>query len=188
MATALSLQNRESELSYAYIHAVAAHAGMDCAVSSRHQDNAGVDATITAWGDFPGSLLTEVKLSVQLKATISSPTESKEGLSYFFKGVRQYDALRSGSQMVPRILVVLFLPADENLWVEQTSDCLALRKCAYWCSLEGAPATSNDSGVTIKLPHANMFNADSLKSIIGQIARGERLPYEDTESDHGSTI
>jgi|GEM_PF-6652243 len=45
-------QNVESELSYAYLHAITAHAKVACCVSGRHLDNAGVDAHLTSWGHF----------------------------------------------------------------------------------------------------------------------------------------
>jgi hypothetical protein len=35
MATALTAVNRESELSYAYLHAIASHAGVNCKTSKR---------------------------------------------------------------------------------------------------------------------------------------------------------
>ena len=41
---ALSPPNIESELSYAYLHAVASKAGMACNAGSRHEDNNGIDA------------------------------------------------------------------------------------------------------------------------------------------------
>ena len=66
--------NVESELSYAYLHAVASRAAMACGEGNRHEDNNGVDAGITAWGPFPGGgYLNEVDLKVQLKATVSIP-------------------------------------------------------------------------------------------------------------------
>ncbi|HEV7832484.1 MAG TPA: hypothetical protein VGP09_03725 [Caballeronia sp.] len=49
MATALTAVNRESELSYAYLHAIASHAGVNCKTSNRHDDNAGIDAMLTGW-------------------------------------------------------------------------------------------------------------------------------------------
>lgn len=49
---ALSPPNIESELSYAYLHAVASYASMACNVGNRHEDNNGIDATLTAWGFF----------------------------------------------------------------------------------------------------------------------------------------
>ena len=64
---ALTPPNIESELSYAYLHAVASKAGMACSVGSRHEDNNGVDATLTAWGPFNnGGYLTEVDIKVQM--------------------------------------------------------------------------------------------------------------------------
>ena len=41
----------ESELSYAYLHAVVANAGYECALSGRHSDNAGVDLVFTRVAD-----------------------------------------------------------------------------------------------------------------------------------------
>lgn len=56
----------ESELSYAYLHAVAAKAGMGCEVSGRHSDKQGIDATVTASGNFgPNAVLTDISLHVQ---------------------------------------------------------------------------------------------------------------------------
>ena len=42
----LSQFNIESELSYAYLHAVASRAGFSCTHADRHLDSAGVDAQI----------------------------------------------------------------------------------------------------------------------------------------------
>ena len=42
----LSVQNIESELSYAYLHAVAAQAGVSCTQGSRHEYNHGIDARL----------------------------------------------------------------------------------------------------------------------------------------------
>ena len=67
----LSANNVESELSYAYLHAVASAAGAACSVTTRHEDNSGVDAKIVGWGPFPnGGYRHEVDLKVQLKARL----------------------------------------------------------------------------------------------------------------------
>jgi hypothetical protein len=66
----LSPNDIESELSYAYLHAVAAKAGVGCKVGSRHDDNAGIDAELTGWGPFPGGgYREEIDIKVQIKAT-----------------------------------------------------------------------------------------------------------------------
>ena len=45
----LGEQNIESELSYAYLHAVASRAGIICENAGRHSDEAGVDAAAEAF-------------------------------------------------------------------------------------------------------------------------------------------
>jgi hypothetical protein len=167
----LSLPNIESELSYAYLHAVAAHAGMACKVGTRHEDNNGIDAVVTAWGPFEGGgYLSEVTLNVQLKATISEPVRDGGHFSYFLRGARAFDDLRIEAVAIPRILVVLFLPTDAAMWLEHSSEQLALRRCAYWQSLRGAAETSNESGITVKLPITQEFNATALKKLMARLS------------------
>lgn len=169
---ALSPPNIESELSYAYLHAVASKAGMACSAGSRHEDNNGIDATLTAWGPFDGGgYLTEVDIKVQLKATIAVPAENGANLSYFLSGVNRYNDLRTKTVDAARILVVLFLPADAREWLSHTADELALRKCAYWQSLRGAPVTANGSGATVYLPKAQMFTPQSLTDLAVRLSR-----------------
>lgn len=159
----LSENNIESELSYAYLHAVAARAGVGCKVAGRHDDNTGVDAILTGWGPFPGGgYLNEIDIKVQLKATVSVPEEADGRLSYFFKGVQQYEDLRSEALATPRILVILFLPQATEDWITLTEESLLLRKCAYWVSLRGAPATLNKTGQTIYLPKSQIFDPEAL--------------------------
>jgi hypothetical protein len=175
---ALSPVNIESELSYAYLHAVASKAGMVCREATRHEDNNGIDATLTAWAPFPdGGYLTEVDLKVQLKATVDVPADDGKRLSYHLKGVAQYDDLRTLTQAVPRILVVLFLPKERKSWLGQSAAGLVLRKCAYWESLRGAPATTNAGGVTVKLPKAQKFTPDGLLALAGRLSHRKVPTY-----------
>ena len=177
----LSKPNIESELSYAYLHAIASHAGMSCHVASSHEDDNGIDAVVTAWGPFQnGGAYSEVDLKVQLKATITTPAEDGDNLSYFLKGVDRYNDLRAETIAIPRILVVLFLPSNIEEWLEHTSQHLALRRCAYWQSLRGAPPTSNRSGATIKLPVDQEFNARALKDLAARLSRRDIPRYAGT--------
>ncbi len=165
----LILNDQESELSYAYLHAVAAAAGMSCTVSGRHEDAHGIDATITAWGDWGPEALREVTFNVQLKATVSEPAKGADRLSYSLKGVSRYDALRSEKVSVPRILVVLFLPKDAADWLRHSTDELALLHCAYWV-LRGAPPTDNASAVTVYLPTENALSPATLRELASSLA------------------
>jgi len=168
----LILQNVEAELSYAYLHAVASRAGMECRTGSRHEDNAGVDAELTAWGPFTnGGYLTEINLKIQLKATIQTPPDDGLHYSYFLRGVKRYDDLRQATVSVPRLLVVLFLPSNADKWLSHSEDELILRRCAYWVSLRGAPPTDNDTGVTVKIPKAQTLTPDDLAALAARLSR-----------------
>lgn len=171
---ALSSINIESELSYAYLHAVASKAGMSVVASNRHQDNNGIDAMITAWGPFiNGGYLKEITINVQLKAQITVPVDNGTHLSYFVRGVGRYNDLRTDTVAVPRILVVLFLPADELDWLHHSDAELVVRRCAYWESLRGAPPTGNGMGATVKLPKAQMFTPQGLTDLAARFSRRE---------------
>lgn len=174
----LSFQDIESELSYAYLHAVAAAAQVSCEMQGRHMDNAGVDARLTSWGPFPsGSLLQEVDVNIQLKATSQQPVTVGSALSYSLAGIKRYDDLRSTNLFTPRILVVLFLPADPADWLELTADALLLRRCAHWVSLRGAPSSSNTTAQTIYLPDSQRFDRAGLQSIMSACANCQPLTY-----------
>jgi hypothetical protein len=175
----LSSQNIESELSYAYIHAVAAAAGAECNCTGRHSDNAGVDAKLTGWGPFDvPTLRQEVDINVQLKATTKSPVLIQSKLSYSFSGIAKYDDLRSDQVSTPRILVVLFLPQDQSAWIEHSFDALSLKKCAYWVSLRGAPPSTNATSQTIYLPETQRFDRDGLRRLFAEIGNCNVPLYE----------
>lgn len=170
----------ESELSYAYLHAVAARAGMVCRYATRLEDKAGIDATLIAWGPFPdGGYLEEVYLNVQLKATIRVPHDDGQALSYFVQDPSRYDALRAETAAIPRVLVVLFLPGEPEQWIGHSADELVLRKCAYWVSLRGAPATDNTSGVTVKLPKTQVLTPDNLLRLMRRLSRRDFPRYQE---------
>jgi hypothetical protein len=169
----------ESELSYAYLHAVASHAAMSCRLSNRLEDNNGIDAQVTAWGPFtPSGYLQEVDVKIQLKATIQSPADSGTHYSYFFKGIPQYEDLRKVTVATHRILVVLFLPRESRKWLAHDVEALTIRKCAFWVSLRGAPDPSHTTGETIKIPKVQSFSPDNLKQLMAQLSRRQIPTYE----------
>jgi hypothetical protein len=113
----LSMQNIESELSYAYLHAIASRAGIICEYAGRHSDAAGVDAVLRVKGRLAtDSSLTQFTVDVQLKATKKAPVEQAGRYSHSLE-VKNYDALRSTDAGAPQLLVVLFLPDDAETWL-----------------------------------------------------------------------
>lgn len=168
----------ESELSYAYIHAVAAKAGMSCMVANRHMDNLGIDAIITANENFgEGTILTDISLHIQLKATVNKPPIVNNRIPYFFQGIERYNKLRRETVCPPKILVVLFLPNNQDEWLQWSSEKLVLQQCAWWESLRGASECDNGTGVTVYLPIEQEFSPSSLKELMTRLAREEELPY-----------
>lgn len=175
----LSSNDIESELSYAYLHAVASIAGAGCEVCTRHEDNRGVDARITAWGPFSGAnYLEEIDLKIQLKATTAAPIVNNGNISYFLKGINRYDDLRRETIAAPRILVVMFLPENNSDWLNISDEQLILKKCAYWVSLRGAPDSGNGSGATVYIPQIQLFTPENLQDICARLSRRESLTYQ----------
>lgn len=171
----LSSNDIESELSYAYLHAVASKAGVGCKIGTRHDDNAGIDAELTGWGPFNG-YRQEIDIKVQLKATVKPPQEHEgKFLSYCLNGISRYDDLRNETVSTPRILVVLFLPANSDEWLTLDDESLVLRKCSYWVSLRGASQSSNTSSQTVYLPKSQRFDPDGLLALMEELSHN-RIP------------
>jgi len=177
MYSPLDDKDIESELSYAYLHAVASAVGVNCVCTNRHIDNRGIDATLTCWKRFDGSYKDEIDLKIQLKATIKKPSDSGEHYSYFFKGTKQYDFLRKETIGQHRLLVVLFLPSNQEEWLNVNSKQLILKNAAYWVSLRGAEASSNDTGKTVYFPKKQVLTPDNLLGIFEYLSKNEPLNY-----------
>jgi len=168
----------ESELSYAYLHAVASHAGVACQAATRSHDNLGIDATLSLVHDFGADAkLTEVTLHIQLKATVKRPTIDEGRLSYWLKSLDEYDRLRGNSALPPRLLAVLFLPDDPSEWLSHSNEVLTLRQCAYWLSLVDAPPTNNQSGQTVYFPVDQVLSPEGLQTLFRRVAQLEVLRY-----------
>jgi hypothetical protein len=168
----------EAQLSYAYLHAVASHAGVACQEATRARDNAGIDATLHWIHDFgPAAKLTEISLHIQLKATVQTPAQSDGKLSYFLRETEQYDRLRTDSAMPPRIMAVLFLPANHAEWLHYSPERLVLQHGAYWVSLVDAPPSMNKTGQTIRLPRTHQLSPSGLQDLFRRLAHQEKLRY-----------
>ena len=158
----LTTMDREEALSRVYVRAVAAGAGYVTADCDFDRD--GVDLQIRAGGAMRPTV------DLQLKATVNL-SDSADGHYRFALKRRNYDLLREETQ-TPRLLVVLELPSDEDRWITITADELILRRRAYWLNLKGFDETENRSTVTVRIPMRNVFDVDSLRSLMEQSRRG----------------
>lgn len=173
----LTIQNIESELSYAYLHAVSSRCGIICESTGRHTDEAGVDAVLRVRGKLAAdSVLTQFTVDVQLKASMGVPVERDGQYSYSLK-LKNYDELRSTATGSPQLLVVLFLPPKPEEWLTQSEDCLVSRRCAYWLSLRGAAASENETHQTVYIPNQNVLSTELLRDTMTRFSREEGLDY-----------
>ena len=158
----LSSGDRKEGLSRAYVQAVAAAAGYTLAEQNFDRD--GVDVQVRAGGQ------TRPSLDMQLKATVGL---GQDGAHWRFPlRKRNYDLLRERT-MVPRVLVVLDLPKDEQRWLNVSEQELVMRRCAYWVALRGAPECGNDHTVTVSVPTANRLDVPALKDLMDRARRGK---------------
>jgi hypothetical protein len=173
----LSENNRKAELSYAYLHAVAAAAGFGCMSADRHMDGAGVDAQINIKEQLDvNSRLTNFSLHIQLKATSQQLPVLPSGISFSLE-VAQYHKLRRTDIHIPVFMVLLSLPDDDNDWLEVTADNLVARRCARWVSLRGAADTTNQEKISVHVPEINILTPKALRDLARGFSCGEFVTY-----------
>jgi len=157
----LSVNDQKAELSYAYLHAVAAKAAFSCECATRHTDNGGVDAHVRIRRLLdPAAQLTDFSLDIQLKAT-SQELHREAGLISFSLTIDHYNKLRKTAISVPRYLVLFTLPEADEDWLTVNAESLVCRRCAHWVSLRGAPDV-DQATVTVYVPEANVLTPESL--------------------------
>ncbi len=173
----LPLNDIESELSYAYLHAIASRAGINCTIANRHADNYAIDANLEYFDDIPGTYIKDVPIRVQLKATKNMGVTTATHISYPYQGIKGYDKMRADIGLPYRILVVLFLSNNDSLWLTNSIDELIMKHAAYWVSLRGAPASSNANSETVYIPKANLLTPQSLITLCQGIGIGNIPTY-----------
>lgn len=165
----MHIDQRKEQFSLAYLHAVAAVAG--CAVADLSVDDDSIDRTLSQ--KRRAGAYTAPKLDVQLKGTHLADFDGND-LRYALK-VKNYGDLIDDNVLVPRILIVVVVPEELTGWCDPTEERMVLRRCGYWTSLRGQPATNNNTTVTVRLPRANLFTPDALTAMMLAISERGRL-------------
>ncbi len=162
------LNDLKSEFSLAYARAIAHAAGYFAQGAERLMDADGVDLTIFARGG--GGVVRSPRLDLQVKATAAN----LEGDPFEFKlEVKNYNELRSAEFQVPRILLIVSVPAELDNWVDADETRLLMRHCGYWKSLHGAPPPNNETKEPIFVARTSLFHVDQLKAIMQRVADGQ---------------
>ena len=166
----------ESELSYSYLHAVCARVGCECRPTTRMGDNQKIDATVMGFDDYGEDALSPVTLLFQLKATCQ-PLQVRKGKIVYDLDADTYRFLRGGHSESAKFLLLLWLPEDRQKWLTIAPSMLAIRKCAYWLSLRGAPLKANTDEVRVFVPTANRFDVEALNMLLEKSSKREPLTY-----------
>jgi hypothetical protein len=163
----MTIDDQKEQVSFAYIRAVAAVAQI--AVSEPAVDDDSIDLIFHRKGG--GGVVRSPRLEAQVKCT-DSATSTATDVAYPLK-LKNYDELRPTNVLVPRILIVVTVPEDLNDWLNHSEQELAIRKCGYWLSLRGEPATTNTTSVTVRMLRSNQFTVAELKGIMQRIGIGQ---------------
>ncbi|HZU17493.1 MAG TPA: DUF4365 domain-containing protein [Candidatus Dormibacteraeota bacterium] len=164
--TLLNANQRKEQFSRAYLHTVAAVAGLQIEVSQ--VDTASIDATIRCDGPTD-----PVRLDVQLKCT-ARDVPLPDPLPYRLPG-KNYDDLRRRASS-PIILVVLVVPHNDNCWLEHQVDAWVGRHACFWLSLKGyPPLPEGQTEKTVYLPARQRLTPDELRRLMAIVAEREEL-------------
>lgn len=169
-STFLDPDQKKEQFSHAYIHAIATAAGFSRFRYDTDMDS--IDVGLT--GQRGDGKIRSPKIDIQLKCTSSEDKGNQNGFTYPLK-TKNYNDLRDEQVLVPRILVIVTVPTDEKIWLEDLSDHMIVRHCAYWLSLRGQPHTKNLSGLRIQIPRTQRFNVATLTAMMDRVRNGGLL-------------
>lgn len=159
----MDLSQQKEKFSAAYFQAVVAVAGFGIAKPTPDDDS--IDWIIAARG--ANQTPRSPRLEVQLKYSARDVVQDTH--LHFPLELKNYNDLRYPRPIVPRILIVVTVPSDLNLWLHQTESEMVIQHCGYWVSICGAPDSQSTSTVTIKLPRTQIFSPEALRMMMQRI-------------------
>ncbi len=162
----------KQEISLIYLHTLATRWSYSFELTRVDMDS--VDATICAKGKISGSrgILRSPRIELQLKAT---EQECHQEIISFSISKKNYDDLRQ-TTMVPRILVVLFLPVGMD-WFAFDQEKIEIYGKAFWKSLRGEAESENKTSVTIHFSQVQRLNEETIQQLMIAAANREELAY-----------
>jgi len=168
----LTVNGIKQEVSYLYLHTLVTRLGYSLERTFIDMDS--VDATICAKGLIQGSkgIIRSPKIDVQLKATTQ---ECSEDPIAFPLSKKNYDEL-SQNCMIPRILIVLFLPKAMD-WFDCDLEKLIVYGKAYWTSLRGMAVSENHCNQTIYLLQSQRLTTETIQQWMIAAANREEIAY-----------
>ncbi len=123
-------------------------------------------------GSYRGTIRSP-RLEVQLKCT-AEPIWQSDPMRFALKK-KNYDDLRGDDLLVPRMLIVVCVPEDITLWLDQSEERMILQRCGYYLSLRDFPARPASQGsITVQIPRRQQFTVTELRRMMDMIGKGQR--------------
>jgi len=164
-------KKQKEEFNYAYVCALAAHAGLNR--GDFRVDDDSIDITFQTKHDFGPGRLRSPLIQIQLKCT--SQDLVVDGVIKFKLKIKNYDDLRGDNVVAPRYLAVLLVPEDVGAWIAHNDGHIALYNSCYWVSLRNAGPTDNDTTVTVDVPLAQRLTSHILWQMMNRASASESL-------------
>ncbi|PZF09194.1 DUF4365 domain-containing protein [Curtobacterium sp. MCPF17_011] len=149
----------------AYVRSVAAASGAGISVPEIDE---GIDYVLTHRAD--SHLFDTARLEMQLKSTTRESNANSNTISVQLTKKR-YDYLRTPDPTVPKILVMMTVPAKQADWIHADHDRLHVRHASFWLNLEGFPA-STAKNPTVSVPIHQIFDDIALCAMMSRIGQG----------------
>lgn len=165
-------ESRKQQYGRAYILALAAHAGVNHAIPD---NDLGVD------GQFRGTTYNSVRhrymddssaIDYQLKSTVNAVFEN--GFIKYDLEIKNYQDLIL-DRIMPMILILYVMPRNENEWLQVSPEKTEMKRCAWWCFLQGYPDTNNKETIRISIPVNQVLTPNVLNELLNKVRRGESL-------------
>jgi hypothetical protein len=165
-------QKQKEEFNYAYVCALASHAGLNRTSSAVDDDS--VDVAFKSKG-YHGRLVRSPQIEFQLKCTAQNLVDVEGEVIKFPLPLKNYDDLRGRDFASPRYLAVLLVPENVEHWIGHNEGHIALFKSCYWLSLRDHEATENVNSVTVSIPLGQRLTTETLKEMMDRASYGEWL-------------
>ena len=160
----------KEHLALSYVYAVASRASCACQVTTVDMDS--IDLKLQRRNDDdPRAVLRSPEVAIQVKAHPAAITG--DVIPFPLPRKNHHDLVKR--TVVPRLLVVVVLPAEPEQWLSISPDQLVLRRCGYWVNLLGLPPTENEARQTVHLPVAQTFDVAAVQRFMRQVAKEQRI-------------
>lgn len=165
----LPMQTIEELISVSYVSAIIARSGFSPNTIAKDY---GVDLEVRNIG-IDGNKRIDLGsvLELQLKASVNWTLEELHVVYDLDADAYNRMIFRNENSFIPCYLVLCCLPKDEEDWIDVGEEELKIRRCCYYCLLEG-PKSTNSSTKRLRIPRTHLLTPGSLIQLKEQVFEG----------------